>query len=175
MRHLVAGLFVIAVYTGAGCTATGADAVAPEGTWIIADRVALQTFDCDGLLCGKVVWLRNPALRTAAMCGRTIVWGLKMTEPAQWSGGWFFDPEDGTTYNVSARMEGADQIDRQDLQGHRMVRQDRDPDTNPQRRSAGVVLSVVINMAAPTTSIQHVSSDRLRASGQGPGLPGQGE
>jgi uncharacterized protein (DUF2147 family) len=54
--------------------------------------------------------LRNPALRTAAMCGRTIVWGLKMTEPAQWSGGWFFDPEDGTTYNVSARIEGADQI-----------------------------------------------------------------
>jgi len=110
MRHLVAGLFVIAVYIGAGCTAIGADAVAPEGTWIIADRVALQTFDCDGLLCGKVVWLRNPALRTAAMCGRTIVWGLKMTEPAQWSGGWFFDPEDGTTYNVSARIEGADQI-----------------------------------------------------------------
>ena len=110
MHQLAAGLLLIAVYAGTGCAAAHADASVPEGTWMIADRVALQTFDCDGLLCGKVVWLRNPALRTTAMCGRTIVWGLRKTDPTQWSGGWFFDPEDGATYNVSARMQGADQI-----------------------------------------------------------------
>jgi len=95
---------------GTVCPAAHAKAFVPEGTWIIAGRVALQTFDCDGLLCGKVVWLRNPALRTPATCGRTIVWGLKPSDPAEWSGGWFYDPEDGTTYNVSARMQAEDRI-----------------------------------------------------------------
>jgi uncharacterized protein (DUF2147 family) len=110
MRQLAAVLFLIAVYTGTGCAAARASISVPEGTWIIADRVALQLFDCDRLLCGRVVWLRNPALRTEAMCGRTIVWGLKMTDPGEWSGGWFFDPEDETTYNVSAQMQGDDRM-----------------------------------------------------------------
>jgi uncharacterized protein (DUF2147 family) len=108
MRRWLAGVFLVAA--GTVCSAADADALVPEGTWLIADRVALQIFDCDGLLCGKVVWLRNPALRTAADCGRTIVWGLKPAGAAQWSGGWFYDPEDGTTYNVSARMLAADRI-----------------------------------------------------------------
>jgi uncharacterized protein (DUF2147 family) len=101
---------MIAACMGAGYPAAYADALVPEGTWIIADRAAMQTFDCDGQLCGKVVWLRNPALRTPAMCGKTVVWGLKAAGPLQWSGGWFFDPEDGKTYNVSASIQGADQI-----------------------------------------------------------------
>jgi uncharacterized protein (DUF2147 family) len=104
-------LCLIAASIGCGFATAHADARVPEGTWIIGDRVALQIFDCDSLLCGKVVWLRNPALRSAAMCGRTIVWGLRMTEPAQWSGGWFFDPENSTTYNVTAQMQGADRLD----------------------------------------------------------------
>jgi uncharacterized protein (DUF2147 family) len=110
MRGWMVRLLLMAVCAGVVCPTAYADALVPEGTWIIADRAVMQTFDCDGLLCGKVVWLRNPALRTPEMCGRTVVWGLKPTGPMQWSGGWFFDPEDGATYNVSARMEGADQI-----------------------------------------------------------------
>jgi hypothetical protein len=29
----------------------------PEGTWLLANRVAIQVFECSGLLCGKIVWL----------------------------------------------------------------------------------------------------------------------
>jgi uncharacterized protein (DUF2147 family) len=105
-----AACLLIAICVADGSSVVRADDLRPEGTWIVGDRVALQTFDCDGLLCGRVVWLRNPTLRTAEMCGRTIVWGLKPTDPMQWSGGWFFDPEDRTTYNVSAQMLGPDRI-----------------------------------------------------------------
>ena len=42
--------------------------------------------------------------------GRTIIWGLTSDGPAEWHNGWFFDPEDGATYSVSARMDGNDRI-----------------------------------------------------------------
>jgi uncharacterized protein (DUF2147 family) len=84
---------------------THALARTPDGTWLISDRVAIQVFDCDGLFCGRIVWLRQPALRTPALCGRTIIWGLTPTAPNQWSNGSFFDPENATTYNLSAALQ----------------------------------------------------------------------
>ena len=83
---------------------------APEGVWSIGGKVAVQVFDCSGLLCGRIVWLRNPSLRTPQMCGRTVLWGLQPTAAAQWSGGWFYDPENGKTYNVSAFQQAPDVI-----------------------------------------------------------------
>jgi uncharacterized protein (DUF2147 family) len=82
----------------------------PDGTWLISQRVALDIFPCRNALCGRVAWLRNPALRTKEMCSRTIIWGLTSEGPAQWGNGWFFDPEDGDTYNVSAQVESVDRI-----------------------------------------------------------------
>ncbi len=82
----------------------------PDGTWLISKRVALEVFRCQNALCGRVAWLRNPALRTPEMCSRTIIWGLTSEGPAEWGDGWFFDPEDGDTYNVSARVETIDRI-----------------------------------------------------------------
>src|ERR1700757_4948199 len=32
----------------------------PEGTWMFANRVALQVFECSGQLCGRIVWLVRP-------------------------------------------------------------------------------------------------------------------
>src|ERR1700747_1527375 len=37
-----------------------ASSAVPAGTWMFANRVALQIFDCRGLLCGKIVWLSIP-------------------------------------------------------------------------------------------------------------------
>jgi len=88
----------------------GAESATPDGTWLVAERVAFDIFPCNNALCGRITWLRNPALRTPEMCGRTIVWGLTSDGPSQWSGGWFFDPENGATYNVSARVDTADRI-----------------------------------------------------------------
>ena len=82
----------------------------PDGTWLVSQRVAFDIFPCKDALCGRIVWLRNPALRSPTMCGRTIIWGLTSHEPRQWDGGWFFDPEDGATYNVSAHVVTDDRI-----------------------------------------------------------------
>ncbi|MEJ0016186.1 MAG: DUF2147 domain-containing protein [Acetobacteraceae bacterium] len=85
-------------------------AVNPDGTWLVNERVAFEVFPCQDALCGRIVWLRNPQLRTHGMCGRTIIWGLTSDGPAQWANGWFFDPENGATYNVSAHVDGEDRI-----------------------------------------------------------------
>jgi uncharacterized protein (DUF2147 family) len=70
----------------------GAEPPVPDGTWLVSERVAFDIFPCHDALCGKITWLRNPALRTPEMCGRTIIWGLTSDGPSQWNGGWFFDP-----------------------------------------------------------------------------------
>jgi uncharacterized protein (DUF2147 family) len=77
-----------------------------DGTWLLPGKVAIQIMDCEAALCGRVVWLHNPSLRTPGLCGRTIVWGLTPDGPLQWSGGWIFDPENSTTYNLAATLEG---------------------------------------------------------------------
>jgi uncharacterized protein (DUF2147 family) len=97
-----------------------ASSAVPGGTWMFANRVALQLFDCSGLLCGRIVWLlrpdnpagqpdldsRNldPALRQRHLCGLTIIWGMQPNGQNHWSNGWLYDPKDGITYNVTAEL-----------------------------------------------------------------------
>jgi uncharacterized protein (DUF2147 family) len=92
----------------------------PEGTWLLANRVAIKAFDCSGLVCGKIVWLAkprttagrsdvdhlnpDPKLRQRPLCGLTILWGLRPNGPRHWSNGWLYDPHDGHTYNVTAEL-----------------------------------------------------------------------
>jgi uncharacterized protein (DUF2147 family) len=97
-----------------------ASSAVPGGTWMFANRVALQIFDCSGLLCGKIIWLLrpdkpagqpdidhlnpDPALRQRHLCGLTIIWGMQSNGQGQWSNGWLYDPKDGITYNVTAEL-----------------------------------------------------------------------
>jgi uncharacterized protein (DUF2147 family) len=98
----------------------------PAGVWFIEPDSALRIFDCGGLLCGSVVWLRNvhdpagqiqrdknnpdPALRQRLVCGLTVLWGLRPNGAGKWTGGWFYNPDDGTTYRSSAVIRSADTI-----------------------------------------------------------------
>jgi uncharacterized protein (DUF2147 family) len=95
-------------------------AAVPSGTWMFASRVALQIFDCGGLLCGKIVWLLrpdnlvgqpdidylnpDPTLRQRHLCGLTIIWGMQANGQDHWANGWLYDPKDGNTYNVTAEL-----------------------------------------------------------------------
>jgi uncharacterized protein (DUF2147 family) len=107
MRSLT---LVVTVLVAMQWSAARAESANPDGTWLVSQRVAFDIFPCRSALCGRIAWLRNPALRTADMCGRTIIWGLASDGPAQWGGGWFFDPENGNTYNVSAQVETNDRM-----------------------------------------------------------------
>ena len=92
---------------------TPALAAVPGGVWLIDGKAAVQIFDCDGLLCGRILWLQtprdpqgrlnrdrnnpDPALRQRRLCGLTVLWGLRSTGPDRWGGGWFYNPDDGKT------------------------------------------------------------------------------
>jgi uncharacterized protein (DUF2147 family) len=103
----------------------------PEGVWLIEPTtaslgasIALQIFDCSGVLCGRVAWLRNvrdptgqiqrdkfnpdPALRQRLLCGLTVFWGLRPVGEGKWTDGWFYDPDGGKTYRVSAVLRSSD-------------------------------------------------------------------
>jgi uncharacterized protein (DUF2147 family) len=113
-------LLLLIIYTGP------ASSEAPEGTWLLANRVAIQVFECSGLLCGKIVWLvrprtpagqpdvdrlnPDPALRQRPLCGLTIIWGLQPDSPGHWSNGWLYDPQDGNTYDLTAELTAPDRI-----------------------------------------------------------------
>jgi uncharacterized protein (DUF2147 family) len=103
---------------------TLARAATPQGVWLIDSKVAVQVFECSNLLCGRILWLQtprdpqgqlnrdknnpDPALRQRRLCGLTIFWGLRSTGPDRWADGWFYNPEDGKTYNISAEFRSAD-------------------------------------------------------------------
>ena len=113
-------LLLLVIYTGP------ASSEVPEGTWLLANRVAIQVFECSGLLCGKIVWLvrprtpagqpdvdrlnPDPALRQRPLCGLTIIWGLQPDSPGHWSNGWLYDPQDGNTYDLTAELTAPDRI-----------------------------------------------------------------
>ena len=103
-----------------------APAAVPAGTWLFANRVALQIFDCGGLVCGRIFWLLrpdtpggqpdrdalnpDPGLRQRRLCGLTIVWGMQPDGPGHWSNGWLYDPKDGVTYNLTAELTAPDRL-----------------------------------------------------------------
>jgi uncharacterized protein (DUF2147 family) len=99
----------------------------PQGVWLIDNEAAVQVFNCGNLLCGRILWLSiprdpqgrlvfdkknpEPALRQRPLCGLTIFWGLRPAGPVRWTDGWFYNPNDGETYNISAELKSADAIE----------------------------------------------------------------
>jgi uncharacterized protein (DUF2147 family) len=74
-----------------------------DGTWII-DDLGLDLYDCRDLVCGRIVWIKDPN-RRPSQCGRMIIWGLGVSGPSEWTGGSILDPDDGTTYQLAAKLQ----------------------------------------------------------------------
>lgn len=104
----------------------GSAPAVPQGVWLMDGQVAVQIFACEGLMCGRIVWLlvpRDPqgqlnldrkspvaALRQRKLCGLTILWGLRPTGSNRWVDGWFYNPQDGESYSVTAQLKSDDVI-----------------------------------------------------------------
>jgi uncharacterized protein (DUF2147 family) len=74
-----------------------------DGTWLIKDLV-LDIFDCQRLVCGRIIWIGDAA-RRPAQCGKTIVWGLQAQGRNEWAGGSILDPDEDRTYRLAATLE----------------------------------------------------------------------
>ena len=103
-----------------------ASAAVPQGVWMVDGRAALQIYDCNGLMCGRLRWLDtprdargepkrdknnpDPTLRQRGLCGLTLLWDLRPAGPDRWEGGHFYNPESGKTYNVVTEHTSSDQL-----------------------------------------------------------------
>jgi hypothetical protein len=101
-------------------------AATPPGIWLMGIKVAIQIFDCNGMLCGRVIWLKapldpkgilkrdrlnpDPALRERQVCGPTIIWNMRAVDSGRWKDGWFYNPDDGATYRIEMELQSADVI-----------------------------------------------------------------
>jgi uncharacterized protein (DUF2147 family) len=120
-RTLHAALFVAALFAA---PRAAAQAAVPEGVWLIDRKAAVQIYDCAGLMCGRILWLYkplnalgqldrdkhnpDPALRQRELCGLTMLWNLRPAGLNRWKDGWFYNPDDGTTYRVTAQLKSDD-------------------------------------------------------------------
>jgi uncharacterized protein (DUF2147 family) len=84
-------------------------------------KVAVWIEDCDGLLCGRIYWLKKPlsaggapkrdrhnpdaALRDRPLCGLPILTGFRRVEEDQWSAGRIYNPNDGRTFSSTIHLE----------------------------------------------------------------------
>jgi uncharacterized protein (DUF2147 family) len=125
MRLGILALLLTATMAGIA-TAHVAWAAAPQGVWLIDGAAAVQIFDCNGLLCGRLLWLQtthdsqggptrdtrnpDPALRQRELCGMTLIWGLHQSGPNRWDDGWFYHPASGKTYNVKMELTDSDAL-----------------------------------------------------------------
>ena len=99
-------------------------AATPAGVWLMGTTLAIQTFNCGEMLCGRVIWLKaplnpqgllkrdtlnpDPALRERQICGPTIIWNLRPAGAGHWKEGWFYNADDGATYRLAMELKSAD-------------------------------------------------------------------
>lgn len=89
-----AALAALVLATGSAESAAVND---PHGVWLRPEGgVEFSFYDCDGLLCAKVLSAREAEDRSAI--GAVILRGAKQTGPNKWAGK-LFNVEDGKTYD----------------------------------------------------------------------------
>ena len=103
-----------------------ASAEAPEGVWLINGEAAVQIFECNSLLCGRICWLQaprdaqgqlkrdtrnpDPALRQRELCGLTVIRDLRSSGSNHWNDGWFYYPDSGKIYNIKMELTSSDAL-----------------------------------------------------------------
>ena len=153
LHHLRLGSLLAAAITLLAVAPAAAQPAVPQGVWLVDGKAAVQIYDCSGLMCGRVVWLKvprnrlgqldrdkhnpDPALRQRQLCGLTTLRNLHPAGPGRWSDGAFYDPQDGKTYGVSAELASANVITARIYLGVPLLGQNRTLLRVPRGASAG--------------------------------------
>lgn len=125
MRRLILGTFgaLSILLSGTGFSATArAEAPTVAGLWLDNEgKAAVEISRCDKGMCGKIVWLKDPAdpagkawmdilnpdvsKRTTPICGLPVIGDLKRQTNGEWTEGWIYDPEQGKRFSVELSLK----------------------------------------------------------------------
>ncbi len=109
---------VLYLLTGAGA----ASAKSANGVWLTESKKAhVRIYDCDGKLCGKIVWLKEPndqngnpkvdkensdeTKRSAPLLGSNMISGMVRSSSNLWEDGEIYDAKDGKTYSSKMKLK----------------------------------------------------------------------
>ena len=129
MRKLLIAVACVLGSAGAAL-AQGAPPATPVGLWMTeGGKSPVQIFQCGALLCGRIVWLREPnqpsgqpkvdlknpdqAKRGQKIIGLQMLWNFaKSSDPGEWESGRVYNPEDGEVYKatMTLRSDGKLQV-----------------------------------------------------------------
>ncbi len=125
----------------------------PLGVWMIENEVALEILECNGLLCGRIVYLRIPrdetgelkreqenpraGLRPRLICGMTVLEDLRPAGPDNWDLGRFYDPRDGGRYSIAMKLISHNVIVARIYSGNRLNGQSQTLLRVPRLKSVG--------------------------------------
>ena len=94
----------VAASAGGAAAASG-----PIGTWVDhSGEGAVEIVECGGKLCGRIVWLKNAANQET--CNLQVIGNAKPSNGAKWDGGWIYDPESKSKYDVEITPTGEDRL-----------------------------------------------------------------
>jgi uncharacterized protein (DUF2147 family) len=113
-RTLKAAALVLAVSAGPALASE------PTGVWMDHTGTgAVEITRCGAGLCGRVVWVKDQADRSA--CGMQIIGGnAKEVAGGRWDGGWIYDPEVKRKYSVELTAISAGQLKVTGYQGSKL-------------------------------------------------------
>ena len=91
------------------------------GTWVTEGGLSrIEIFDCDGQVCGKLVWFEEPneedgtpkiddenpdeTMQSRPLMGLQFLQGFDPSGPTAWGGGTIYDAESGKTYSSTIEL-----------------------------------------------------------------------
>lgn len=85
-----------------------------NGVWIDhTGQGAVEIGPCGDRVCGRVVWLKNPAHKSRSgklICGTQVLGELRQTAADAWESGWIYNPEDEERFSAALKLTGPDTL-----------------------------------------------------------------
>jgi uncharacterized protein (DUF2147 family) len=119
---------IVCLAIGAAAHGQSVPAVSGEvrGLWVDQRdpgkrKVGVWIEDCDGELCGRIIWLKKPfsggkpkrdrhnpdsRLRDRPLCGLRILSGFRRETDGVWNAGKVYNPNDGRTFSGTMTLAG---------------------------------------------------------------------
>jgi uncharacterized protein (DUF2147 family) len=85
-----------------------------NGVWIDhTGQGAVEITPCGEKVCGRVIWLKNPAHRSRTgklICGTQVLGELRQMAADAWETGWIYNPEDEEKFSAALKLASPDKL-----------------------------------------------------------------